>query len=69
MTSLVCTLKTLKEASSSSQGKKQGIPKKQGKEGHGNSVAISRKNPHAHKNKIGTSTPPSKKAQNPPPPP
>ena len=26
-----------------------------------------RKNPHAHKNKIGTSTPPSKKAQNPPP--
>ena len=25
-----------------------------------------RKNPHAHKNKIGTSTPPSKKTQNPP---
>ena len=28
-----------------------------------------RKNPHAHKNKIGTSTPPSKKRTTPPPPP
>ena len=27
---------------------------------------MSRKNPHAHKNKIGTSTPPSKKTQKPP---
>ena len=30
------------------------------------STELSRKNPHAHKNKIGTSTPPSKKTQNPP---
>ena len=29
-------------------------------------IAGARKNPHAHKNKIGTSTPPSKKAQKPP---
>ena len=55
-------------------GKRQGKPPK--KEGFFSSQ-IQRgtlkiylwKNPHANKNKIGTSTPPSKQTQNPPPPP
>ena len=56
------------------RSKKQGIPCKDKKtrnskkrKGQG-STTKSWINPHAHKNKIGTSTPPSKKIQTPPPP-